>query len=143
LSSKKENVGYVGEEQLLKNIDWVDDWKVIIPYASDGKCGNDIRVLAIPIVAEPNSACSETYLVVRRFDNQNEAINLSKYIVTKFFRFMVSVVKKTQHGTKEVYRFVPDLDTTKVWTDEELYTQYKLTQKEINFIEKRIKKIEQ
>jgi len=132
--------GYISEDELPQNKEWVGDWKVLISKASDGKSGEDLNILHRPIVAAPNSACSETYLVVGRFDNKQEADNLAAYINTKFFRFMVSIVKKTQNSSRKSYSFVPQLSMTKVWTDKLLYARYNLTKDEIDFIEKRIKK---
>ena len=131
--------GYISEDELPQNKEWVGDWKVLISKASDGKSGEDLNILHRPIVAAPNSACSETYLVVGRFDNKQEADNLAAYINTKFFRFMVSIVKKTQNSSRKSYSFVPQLSMTKVWTDKLLYARYNLTKDEIAFIEKRIK----
>lgn len=52
---------------------------------------------------------------------------------------MVSVKKKTQNTTRELFQFVPLQDFTKPWTDEELYKKYDLTEDEIAFIESMIK----
>ena len=132
--------GYISKNELKRNHNWIGDWKVLMPKASDGMSGEDLSILGQPIVAPPNSACSETYLVVGRFDNKQEADNLATYINTKFFRFMVSIIKKTQDATRKRYSFVPQLSMTKVWTDKLLYARYNLTKDEIDFIEKRIKK---
>ena len=135
-----KSIGYVSKNELIRNHNWIGDWKVLIPKASEGRSGEDLNILGQPIVAAPNSACSETYLVVGRFNNKQEADNLAAYINTKFFRFMVSIVKKTQNSSQKSYSFVPQLSTTKVWTDKLLYDRYNLTKDEIDFIEKRIKK---
>lgn len=72
----------------------------------------------------------------------NTAKNIITYIKTRFFRYLVSIKKKTQNGTRGVYQFVPLQDFTKPWTDEELYAKYGLTDEEINFIESMIKPME-
>ena len=61
------------------------------------------------------------------------------YIQTKFFRFMVMLLKNTQHALKKVYQLVPVQDFTRPWNDAELYEKYGLTPEEIEFIEKMIK----
>jgi len=137
-----KSIGYISRDEVIKNHEWIDNWKVLVPKARGNQKGTTQLILGKPIVASPKTACTETYLVVDMFDNQSQAENLAKYVKTKFFRFMVSIVKKTQNSSKSSYRFVPDLDTTKVWTDEELYSRYDLTEEEINFIEKGIKKID-
>ena len=57
------------------------------------------------------------------------------YIKTKFFRYLVSIKKKTQHAFAQVYQFVPLQDFSKPWTDEELYSKYNLDMFEREYIE--------
>ena len=64
------------------------------------------------------------------------------YVSTKFFRFLVSLIKNTQNAAKGVYQFVPIQDFSESWTDEKLYKKYGLTQEEINFIESMIRPME-
>ena len=73
------------------------------------------------------------------FDNETKAKNFLYYMKTKFFRFLLGLKKKTQDATKEKFSFVPDMeDYTKIWTDKELYEYFKLTEKEIKYIEEHI-----
>ena len=67
---------------------------------------------------------------------------MQQYITTKFFRFLVSLLKSTQNAYKKVYSFVPMQDFSKLWTDDELYKKYGLTDEEIAFIESMIKPME-
>ena len=99
-------------------------------------------VLAKPFIAEPNSCCSETYIVLGAFDTKRESQNLVSYIKTKFFRFLVLLIKNTQDASQRVYSFVPLQDFSKPWTDAELYEKYGLTDEEIAFIESMIKPME-
>lgn len=133
------DISYVDKKDIPTKHEWIDDYKVLIPKASDGRGGMNLQVLGSPIVAAPNSACTETYLIVNRYDNLKEAENMATFLKTKFARFMVSIVKKTQNGSKSVFRFVPHLDMNKKWVDSELYERYDLSQDEIDFIEKKIK----
>tara|TARA_Y100000296_G_scaffold54041_1_gene61897 strand:- start:2745 stop:3698 length:954 start_codon:yes stop_codon:yes gene_type:complete len=124
---------------LLKNQSWTSDYKVLIPYAYGCTASFGAKVIGKAFVADPGSACTETYLVVNRYDSLAEAENMVSFLKTKFARFMISILKKTQHGTRGVYRFVPALDMNKKWVDSELYERYDLNQDEIDFIEKKIK----
>jgi site-specific DNA-methyltransferase (adenine-specific) len=47
--------------------------------------------------------------------------------------------KRTQNGPRHVYQFVPIQDFSIKWTDQMLYTKYKLSSDEIEFIEKMIR----
>ncbi len=87
----------------------------------------------------PNSACTETYLVIGPFDEEQTAKNVISYMQTKLFRFMVLLLKNSQHATKQVYELVPMQDFSKSWTDEELYEKYGITDEEQAFIDSLIK----
>ena len=124
---------------LTRNQSWVDKYKIYITKAYNA--GDDFphQILNKPILGEKGSCCTETYIVIGPFESEDIASNVIKYIQTKFFRFLVSLKKISQDATQRVYEFVPLLDLTKAWTDEELYAKYKLTQEEIDFIESMIK----
>jgi site-specific DNA-methyltransferase (adenine-specific) len=51
---------------------------------------------------------------------------------------LVSLRKGTQHATRDVYSFVPDLPLDQEWTDAKLYKRYGLTKSEIAFIEAQV-----
>ena len=73
------------------------------------------------------------------FRSKEQCENIITYIQTRFFRYLVSIKKKTQNGPRGVYQFVPLQDFSKPWTDSELYEKYNLTDEEINFIESMIR----
>ena len=99
------------------------------------------QITGKPILAEKNSCCTETYLVVDVFDEKKKAQNFVKYISTRFFRFCVSLKKNTQHISKDRFSFVPDLDMSQEWTDEMLFKRYDLDEKEQEFIKSIVKEI--
>ena len=135
----KLDYAWVKKEDISKNLDTISEFKVYISAA--GGTGNDSQVLGQPFLGDKNSVCSQTYLVIgyNKNYNQNECNNIISYIKTKFFRYLVSIKKKTQNGPRMVYQFVPMQDFSKPWTDKELYEKYDLSQDEINFIESMIK----
>ena len=127
-------------EEIVKDLH-----KVLIPGA--GGSGNDDIVLGKPSYSEPNSVCSQTFLVIGYSPSEHnfselECRNIISYIKTRFFRYLVSIKKKTQNGPRGVYQFVPLQDFSKPWTDEELYAKYGLTEEEIAFIESMIRPME-
>ena len=63
-------------------------------------------------------------------------------IATRFFRFLVLLIKNTQHAPKRAYSFVPMQDFSEPWTDEKLYAKYGITDDEIAFIESMIRPME-
>jgi site-specific DNA-methyltransferase (adenine-specific) len=137
---RKERVGYIEKKYIAKNLEWVNQYKVFIPKAWG--IGNIAEDWLIPFVGLPNSCCTETYLLVGPFSQKKEAENLISYTQTRFFHFMLGMVKIIQNTMKGAYRFVPMQDFSESWTDEKLYKKYGLTQNEIAFIESMIRPME-
>lgn len=137
-----KSVGYVHRIEITQNISWVDKYKVYITMAYGA--GEDFphQIINKPFLGEPNSCCTETYVVIGPYENEEITKNVISYINTKFFRFMVLLKKNTQHASSKVYSFVPLQDFSKPWTDAELYAKYDLDEKEIAFIESMIRPME-
>ena len=134
-------IGYLEKNKILVNKNIIEKYKVIVSKANGAALKNK-TIITAPFIIEPDSVCSETYLVIDSFENQTESENMIKYIKTKFFRFLVSLRKNTQNTTRDTYSFVPVLPMTEEWTDEKLYKKYNLTQKEISYIEESISQME-
>lgn len=134
--------GYVAKKFIVKNENLIDRYKVLVSKASPGGDEYPHSIVSQPIVSEPNSVCTETYLVIKDVDSRTEAENLVSYIKTRFFRFMMSLVKNTQNISKASYTFVPLQDFSHPWTDEMLYCKYNLSSDEIAFIESMIRPME-
>lgn len=117
-------------------------YKIFISYAYGMGDNYPVQVLNKPFLGEPNSCCTETYLQIGAWDKKSIALNVMSYMKSKLFRFLVLLIKNTQHATSKVYRFVPMQDFSKPWVDEELYKKYNLTVDEIKFIESMIKPME-
>lgn len=132
-------VGFVSPQKIIKNTEWINKWKVFIPEAGSGSDSFPHPILGKPFVGAPGTVSSETYLVIGPFEDEETCANLTTYISTKFFRFLVMLKKPSQHATSKVYSFVPMQDYSKPWTDEELYAKYGLTDEEIAFIDSMIK----
>lgn len=147
---KGKQTGFLEREEITKNTEWIDRFKVYTPRANNiGTELNDDNLNSF--VGVPNTICTESYLVIG-VDlelNQTSATNLCNYLTTKFARFQHSLGKASQDATSKTFRFVPtqnftdnsDIDWSKstVEIDKQLYTKYKLTNEEIEFIESMIK----
>lgn len=139
-ANKKKS--FVDRKTIEVNEDWIDKYKVLITMAYGA--GEDFphQIINVPIIAEPGSCCTETYVVVGPFKSKEITENVQSYMCTKFFRFMVLLLKNTQHAAKKVYSLVPMQDFTQKYTDEYLYSKYNLNNDEVNFIESMIKPID-
>ena len=133
LGWKNNGLGYVERKKIKKNIEWIDKYKILIPKAwGIGDYKNDWLK---PILIGKNSCCTETYLVVGPFKDKKFIQNIFNYMQTRFFHYMVSIIKITQNTMQKAYSFVPTQDFSKDWNDKSLYKKYKLNDKEIEAIE--------
>ena len=134
--------GFVSEEQVIKNKHWVNEIKVLVSKASPGGDSYPHQIISKPIVADKMSCSTETYLVVGIYKNKKIAENVAKYMHTRFFRFMMSLIKNTQNISRGVFAFVPIQDFNEEWTDEKLFAKYGITASEIKFIDTLIRPME-
>lgn len=133
--------GYIHKDQIKTNLPLVNKYKIFISEAY-GMGDVPYQVINKPLLGKPNTCCTFTYLAIGPFETEKETENAILYVKTRFFRFLVSLVKNTQHASQKVYQFVPVQDFTQEWTDDKLYKKYGLTKEEINFIESMIKPME-
>jgi len=139
---RRGGISFISLDEIKKNIDWISRYKIYITKAYGAGEDYPHQILNKPILGIPNTCCTETYILIGPFENLNITQNVISYIGTKFFRFLVSVMKISQDATQRVYKFVPMQDFSKPWTDEELYAKYGLTDEEIAFIESMIRPME-
>jgi len=134
-----KNISYVALDDVSLNQGWISKHKVYISMAYGA--GEDFphQIINKPFYGQPNSCCTETYLVIGPFQTKEAADNVISYIKTRFFRFLILLKKNTQHASKTVYQFVPMQDFSESWTDEKLYKKYGLNEEEIAFIESMIR----
>jgi len=137
---RKDGMGYIDKGAIRKNNDWIAKYKVFVPKAWG--IGNVNRDWINPFIGEPNTCCAETYLVIGPFDNRQIGDNVISYTQTKFFHFVLSLMKITQESRRKIFSFVPVQDFTEPWTDEKLYAKYGLTEEEIAFIESMVRPME-
>lgn len=132
------HVGYSRPDQIQRNHQWIDQWKVLIPMAGDGHGREVSYVIGEPIALAPGSACTQTYVIAGMFKTRKETKNYANFLATKFVRFLVLQRKVTQHVTPDRFRFVPLLDMKRAWSDHDLYAHFNLTRDEIDYIESTI-----
>jgi site-specific DNA-methyltransferase (adenine-specific) len=130
---------FIDRSAVPRNDAWIDEWKVLLGRAYGAGDGFPHQIYNHPIIAEPGSACTETYLVINRFKKEIEAKRFAVLLRSRFVRFLVSLRKNTQDIYNERFQFVPDLPMDREWTDEMLYEKYGITAKEVEFINSMIR----
>ncbi|MDI9242947.1 Eco57I restriction-modification methylase domain-containing protein [Fusibacillus kribbianus] len=149
LVNGKRGKKYCHRRYLKSNHKSLYKYKVLVPKATgSGKFGEAFSEM---IVVQPNVAFTQTYISVGTFDEETDAINLLKYLKTKFCRALLYVLKVTQDNLPAVWRYIPkqnftnhsDVDWSKSISeiDQQLYKKYKLTDDEILFIESNVKEM--
>jgi site-specific DNA-methyltransferase (adenine-specific) len=133
---------FIERVSVPRNEAWIDDWKVLLGRAYGAGDSSPHQIYNYPIIAGPGSACTETYLVIDRFDSEAQAQHSAAYLRTRFVRFLVSLRKNTQDIYSERFQFVPDIPMVREWTDKQLYQRYGIADDEIAFIETMIRPME-
>ena len=124
----------------------LNNWKVFIPESNgSGAIGTWVGK---PIIGEPLTGCTGSFIQIGSFKNTIEAQNCIKYIKTKFCRAMLGTLKVTQDNPKSVWKNIPlqnftnksDIDWSKSISeiDQQLYKKYGLSEDEIAFIEGKV-----
>lgn len=90
---------WIKETDIPKNADVRHLHKVYISKAFNGGDSFPHQIIGRPFYGEPNSVCSQTYLVIgynpqKALLSKIECKNIIKYIQTCFFRFLVFIKKK-------------------------------------------------
>lgn len=124
-------------------------YKLFISKAS----GNGLfgETLSTVFIGEPGDSSTPTFLSIGKLRTLHEAQNAKKYVYTKFVRALLGILKITQDNIPAKWKYVPlqdftnnsDIDWSQSISDiaQQLYKKYKLTQEEINFIEKNVKEM--
>lgn len=156
LRASYEEIRFISPEKIEKNIEIAENWKIFISKANGGagtlSDGKQVSIIGEPYIGKPGSVCTDSLIPIGSFETEIEAINLRKYLKTKFVRFMVGIMKTSQNITQIVYRFVPlqdfslksdiEWNETLLNIDNQLYKKYGLEKEQVDFIENIIKEME-
>lgn len=141
---------YIKSSYIRDDVINLPSYKVFLSGATGtGEFG---QPLATPIIGEPYTGSTETFLSIGVLSNLKHAENVIKYIKTKFVRAMLGILKRTQANTPDKWLYVPLQDFTRNsdidWKDtisgidKQLYKKYSLSKEEIDFIENNVKEME-
>jgi site-specific DNA-methyltransferase (adenine-specific) len=137
----KRVVVHTARSRIRKNKHLIDSWKVLLPEAYGERGAIPALVLGPSIVAPPKSVCTQTYLVAGPLASKKAANSFQSYSRTRFFRFLVSLRKITQHALRSTYSWIPQQKWNRTWMDEDLYAKYGITKKEQDYIESQVREM--
>ncbi|MBE7461297.1 MAG: Eco57I restriction-modification methylase domain-containing protein [Zoogloeaceae bacterium] len=138
IRTMKRDVGYIRRTEVTKSAHLIDKWKVLVPQAYNGGDGVPHQIMGKPLIAPSPSVCTQSFLFFS-VDSEKAAKSLQSYYTTRFFRFLVSLRKITQHATHSTYVWVPMQTWDRVWTDDILYEKYGITKQEQAYIESQVR----
>ena len=136
-----EGYGWVSRNDISRNIDKIDKYKVIIGrlVPSNGEVGIDpskgYKAITCPQIVNSNEVVTETYLVCATLDTEIEAINCAEYLKLKLPRFLLRLTYSSMNVNRANFVFVPNQDFKKVYSDSDLYEKYNLTEAERKYVE--------
>ncbi len=136
----KRLTGWMARKDVPKSGHLIDYWKVLIPQAYGERGAIPAQVLGPTQIAAPPSTCTQTYLFLY-VESEDAAKSAQAYTKTRFFRFLISLRKITQHATRSTYTWVPQQTWDHTWTDAELYENYGITTDEQAYIEEMIREM--
>lgn len=143
IQERRRQIKYIDRSEITKSEHLLPYWKVLVPEAaSDGGQKLPDIVLGKPWIAPADSACTQSFLFFY-VSSEEQAKSLESYYRTRFFRFLVSLRKTTQHAPKATYAWVPIQSWDQVWTDEILCEKYGLTEDERRYIDSVVKPMEE
>jgi hypothetical protein len=137
--SRRRTILNADINDIPKNLDKVDDWKVAVPT---GYSLGSRRVTLPPhqyFIVPKGHITTETYNIVGSFKKKTEAENFRNYLATNFSRYLLGLRKVTQHIYQSQWDWVPLLDFSEEWTDEKLYKMFKISKEEQEHIAKKLK----
>ncbi len=152
-----EGIFWIKKELISSNKDYVDSYKILISkliseHAGETDKNGQVKVLSNLQILKPNCVCTDSYLIIGKFSNEEEVTSLYKYLKTRFSRFLLQLAISSVNLSKEKFQFVPlqdftsnsDIDWSKsiAEIDAQLYKKYGLSKEEISFIESMIKPME-
>ena len=101
--------------------------------------GKTLGIVPCNIIG-PYQVPKGSYPVLKYFDTEDECKSFKSYYESKLVSFLFYFGACGSTLTKEFYRHIPDqVKYDHIFTDEELYKKYGLTDEEINIIESVIK----
>lgn len=124
----------VSRSTVKDNVELIDLWKVALikDYGWQDIC---LTVISHPIILRPGEVCTERLVVLGSFKTEQEVVNFYKFMTTRFVRFLIGCSYYSSEVTARKFEFVPIMDFTREWTDEDLYEYFGIDACEQRFIE--------
>ena len=126
VSQQKGFKKYINKSEITKE---TNNWKIITARAAhEHKSG-----FGNTFIGKPNEVHCKTYISFN-LASEEEANSLLSYMNCKLPNFMLSIRKNTQDISASTCKWIPLPPLNKKWTDDEIYTFFKLSDEDIKLI---------
>lgn len=138
---------YASEKDVQDENKLLDKWKFLVPKAPIAGQTDFSKPVGFYYdgntrIAKPNECCTESFIVAGAFKTEKEVLAYRSYVYTKTVRFLLLQTVISQDVTKQNFQFVPDLGKYEgVYTDEMLCKRWGITKEEWEFIDLKIKSV--
>lgn len=135
----RDGIRHVKKSKVTQGQDMIGKWKTICSRADGAAATEDSdgrkKGLSVSEILPPQSICLETYLVSGTFSRKRDAEGCAAYLLLKLPRFLLSLRKIDQSISSEKFSWVPVMDWSQEWSDEQLYKHFGLAKEEIEIVE--------
>ena len=142
-----KGVGYIKREDVSKNSELIDKYKVYISplIPCNGEVGIDpvkgYKSITTPRMLRPGEVCTDSYIIIGTYDTYEEAIQFSEFMTCKLPRYLLRITYSSMHVGWQNFRYLPKLSMKEDWTDRKLYDYFELTPNEVAVIESTMRTI--
>lgn len=122
---------YIKRTAIGKNQESIDKYKLFFTTSYSTGAINPPEI----IVADPGTACTETFLMVGPFASKQERDSCLSYMCTRFFKVMLFMGKGTMQVNQETFSFIPQVPFDREWNDESVAQEFRLSEDEVKYID--------
>ena len=144
---QKIGLKYATEEDLIDSGNYLNKWKLLVPPAPIAGQTDFTKPIGFYYdgntrIAKPGECCTESFIIAGAFETEKEVQSFKTYLLTKTVRFLLLQRVVSQHVTKKVFAFIPDLEKYEyTYTDKQLCKLWNITDDEWNYIDSRVRNI--
>ena len=142
---QKIGLKYAAKEDVIDSGNYLNKWKLLVPPAPIAGQTDFTKPIGFYYdgntrIAKPEECCTESFIIAGAFETEKEVQSFKTYLLTKTVRFLLLQRVVSQHVTKKVFAFIPDLEKYEgTYTDKQLCELWGITNDEWDYIDSRIR----
>ncbi|MFV0248822.1 MAG: Eco57I restriction-modification methylase domain-containing protein [Tenacibaculum sp.] len=144
---QKIGLKYANKEDVIDSGNYLNKWKLLVPPAPIAGQTDFTKPIGFYYdgntrIAKPGECCTESFIIAGAFETEKEVQSFKTYLLTKTVRFLLLQRVISQHVTKKVFSFIPNLEKYEgTYTDVQLCKLWGITDDKWNYIDNRVKNI--